>query len=259
MEKIKTLPQIRIALMNEIMVLQELSTQAYRVESNIKRIVSCINDLKNDYLPSVNEKKPNIIPFPIPVNTDKGLMQQGRKEKSAGNDVFITPFLYEGVRKHPFLIPILAKPGVSLPVAIPDFRNTLQRDGLILLSWDKRLTEKGELYTAYWVTSSGVCRYFASSPMLLNDFSSAHPAHKSYAAEDGIEFYRQPRPYYIVHVAPELMMNNRGNTDKRPEHIKKLQELGVKNDFDYTYLLTREKKKLKGRLKTAGFWEKTRA
>jgi len=45
--------------------------------------------------------------------------------------------------------PILAAMGMPVPPELHDFRPVLQRDGLILLAWDKRISEIGERYTAY--------------------------------------------------------------------------------------------------------------
>jgi len=143
--------------------------------------------------------------------------------------------------KQPILAPFNGKPGVFLPPGIPDFRPHLQRNGLILLAWDKRITEKGKLYSAYWVTSSGIPRYYASKPLRIQDFTSASPDHKSYAAEDGIEFYGQDAPAYIVHVAPELMMSNPRHVELRASHIKTLKRQGSKVDFNYKYLLKTDK------------------
>ena len=137
----------------------------------------------------------------------------------------------------------LAAPGSSLPLGISDFRPVLQRDGLILLGWDKRFTTTGECYTAYWVTSAGTPRFYASRPLLLADFPFANPDHKSYAAEDGIEFYGQKAPAYIVHVAPDLMMSNPRHRELRAAHINMLENLGSKVDFKYKYLLKNEKKR----------------
>ena len=138
---------------------------------------------------------------------------------------------------------ILAVPEMLLPPGIHDFRPLLQRDGLILLAWDKRMTEMGERFTAYWVTSTGIPRYYASKHYAQNDFSSARPDHKSYAAEDGIEFFGQKAPDYLVHVAPELMMSNPRHRELRQAHINILMSQGYKVDYGYTYLLTKEKKR----------------
>ena len=140
-------------------------------------------------------------------------------------------------------LPILASPGLSLPEHIPDFRPSLQRDGLILLSWDKRITEKGDLYTAYWVTSVGTPRFYASKPLCLTDFFSARPDHKSYAAEDGIEFYGQEAPEYVVHVAPELMKSNPKHGELRRAHISQLKYQGSEVNFNHKYLLKTERKR----------------
>jgi hypothetical protein len=138
---------------------------------------------------------------------------------------------------------ILARPGEELPKSIPDFRPLLQRDGLILLSWDKKLDMNGALYTAYWVTSTGIHRYYASAALSTEDFRLAMPNRKSYAAEDGIDFYGDPSPLYMVHVAPELMMSSREKISQRPNHIKKLKSMGVSADFDYIFLLKTERNK----------------
>jgi len=137
---------------------------------------------------------------------------------------------------------VLAPPGALLPSGITDYRHALARNGLILLSWDKRCTEMGDRYTAYWVTSSSVMRYYASKPLAAEEFSSSRPDHKSYAAEDGIEFYGQEPPVFIVHVAPELMMNNPQHKELRNAHIEVLQRSGSALDFEYRYLLKTDKR-----------------
>jgi hypothetical protein len=144
-------------------------------------------------------------------------------------------------KQNPASAPILATPGRSLPSGIPDFRPDLQRDGIILLAWDKRKTEMGERYTAYWVTSTGISRYYASKLLSMDDFSSARPDHKSYAAEDGIEFYGQEAPVYVAHVAPELMKSNPRHVELRQIHINALKHQGSKVDFKYKYLLKTDK------------------
>ena len=148
-------------------------------------------------------------------------------------------------RKNKFLAhaPFLALPGMQLPPNILDYRHYLQRDGLILLAWDKRETETGDRYTAYWVTSTGIPRFYASKSLSSMDFPSVRPNHKSYAAEDGIEFYGQEAPFYIVHVAPDLMKSNPRHGELRKEHIELLKSLGSKIDFDYKFLLKTERKR----------------
>jgi len=165
----------------------------------------------------------NIIAFP-------GLLGSKKSRQSAS-------------QKSHDITPILALPGIPLPANIPDYRFMLQRDGLILLAWDKRITEKGDRFTAYWVTSTGIPRFYASKPLYIMDFFNARPDHKSYAAEDGIEFYGQEAPEYLVHVAPELMMSSPRHGELRAEHIGKLQHQGYKADYDYKYLLKTEKKR----------------
>jgi len=136
---------------------------------------------------------------------------------------------------------VLAPPGVPLPHGVIDYRPLLARNGLILLSWDKRSTEMGDRYTAYWVTSSSVMRYYASKSLPLEDFPLSRPDHKSYAAQDGIEFYGQEAPLFIVQVAPELMMSNPKHKELRDEHIEILKREGSTLDFKYRYLLKTDK------------------
>ena len=138
---------------------------------------------------------------------------------------------------------LLAAPDAAFPAGVPDFRSQLQRDGLILLAWDKRMTEAGERYTAYWVTSVGIPRYYASKQFSCDEFPFAVPDHKSYAAEDGIEFFGQQAPLSLVHVAPELMMSNPRHSELRQPHIRMLKLRGSLTDYDYKYLLTKEKKR----------------
>jgi hypothetical protein len=215
--------------------LQELSDQAHCLENQIIKIAGQLYEIEkesagdkqgtNTETRPAEEKKSNIILFP---------------------GAFRRPVPSGAVRESglfSYQVPILARPGEPLPSSIPDFRLSLQRNGLILLSWAKRHTETGERYTAYWVTSQGVNRYYASEDLDAEHFSSAVPVRKSYAAEDGIEFYGQNNLAYIVHVAPDLMISNRQADDKRSDHIKKLRILGMKADYSYRFLLTRERKR----------------
>ena len=175
----------------------------------------------------------NIIPFPVQ-SPEAAATLHPRRRASENEGRFRQAWLP-------------AMPGKPLPGGFTDYRPLLQRDGLILLSWDKRLTEMGERYTAYWVTSAGIPRFYASRYLPPEDFPSARPDHKSYAAEDGIEFYGQQAPVYVMHVAPELMMNNPRHGELRLAHIQLLKEQGSTVDFTYKYLLKAEKKKNRDR------------
>jgi hypothetical protein len=236
-EKKQVLPQLRALLMDRAKVLKDLSDQAHCLENQIVKIAGQLYEIEKESAGKKpdsetgarprEERKSNIIPFP----------------GSFGRPVLSDPPKHQGTGGFSFQVPILARPGSPLPLSIPDFRLALQRDGLILLSWAKRHTEMGERYTAYWVTSQGITRYYASEDLPAEHFASAVPVRKSYAAEDGIEFYGQNNLAYIVHVAPDLMISNRQAGDKRPEHIKKLRNLGMKADYSYRFLLTRERKR----------------
>jgi hypothetical protein len=234
-EKTRVLSQIRAVLMDQEKILKDLSDQSRFLENQFIKIAGQLQEIekesperKPDFevrARSGETRRPNIIPFP-------GAFSRPVSTKITGNQ--------DSSR---FQVPILARPGEPLPRSIPDFRAPLQRDGLILLSWAKRHTEAGERYTAYWVTSQGINRYYASDNLDAESFLAAVPIRKSYAAEDGIEFYGQHDLAYIVHVAPDLMISNRQAADKRSEHIKTLRTLGMKADYSYRFLLTRERKK----------------
>ena len=206
--------------------ISELAKRIFRISCTLDKFEQDLEILENHFpapvnknlkncTPAVSQFPHNIIPFPKP-------------NISAPVQI-----------RHS--MPIIAAPGKPLPSEIYDYRPALQRNGLILLAWDKRETEAGERYTAYWVTSAGTARFYASRPLPHNKFYSAQPHHKSYAAEDGIEFYGQNAPSYIVHVAPELMMSNPRHAELRLSHIQALKDMGSTVDFDYKYLLTTEK------------------
>ena len=220
-----------MTVMDHAQYLQSLSDQIFRLEGRINKITTKLSEIdpgKEDSLRMAKQPaKPNHLDF----------------SHVTGGRSNITPFPGVHLRseRKQNSSPILAMPGKHLPADIPDFRPVLQRDGLILLGWDKRKTEKGELYTAYWVTSNGIPRFYASKQHKAEDFSLAQPDRKSYAAEDGIEFYGQEAPACIVHVAPELMMSNPQHRKLRYAHIKTLKENGISVDFNYKYLLTKER------------------
>jgi len=187
--------------------LQDLADQGAAMKEQIKKITSAIckfgldTKMAGTLFPNFNLREPAKFISP----------EKEEILRPAGSSAKIIPFpgLYSGGKKSvqstgqksPDFKPIMALPGIPLPADIPDYRLMLQRDGLILLAWDKRLTEKGDLFTAYWVTSTGIPRFYASKPLYLLDFFHARPDHKSYAAEDGIEFYGQEAPEYLVHVS----------------------------------------------------------
>jgi len=211
--------------------LQDLADELSRLENKISRMSVSSNQNANSVIENFSP-----------------VFEQSGFESAASVKSNIIPFsgshVYEISHTKQYLssLSYLAAPGSSLPVGISDFRPVLQRDGLILLGWDKRFNETGECYTAYWVTSAGIPRFYASKPLLLTDFPFANPDHKSYAAEDGIEFYGQKAPAYIVHVAPDLMMSNPRHRELRAAHISMLKNLGSKVNFNYKYLLKNEKK-----------------
>ena len=243
MEKtVRELSEITAAFKDHVLTLQNLADQVARLGGRIAQIGNKfgISDRDLDMtekqvsaskLPGINSVRsnlPNIIPFP--------------KTCQAVNKCAAASDLFAPQKRQSFSPPFPAPPGSALPAGITDYRRLLQRDGLILLAWDKRMTEKGARFTAYWVASAGTPRFYASKLLSSEDFPSARPDRKSYAAEDGIEFYGQEAPVYIVHVAPELMKSNPLHGELRADHISILKHEGIEVDFNYKYLLKNEKK-----------------
>ena len=233
MKKTTNSSKIYVELLNQI---HFLTDQVSMLRRRIIEIAEKVNDADQN-LDILEEFTPDR-------NNDRPITRNNGEQKKSNIISFSAPGIAVHREADNFSVfsPLNAAPGKPLPSHIHDYRPLLQRDGLILLAWDKRLTEKGELYTAYWVTSSGIPRFYASKPHSENYFYMAKPHHKSYAAEDGIEFYGQKTPEYIVHVAPELMMSNPRHRELRQTHIEVLKEQGVMSDFEHKFLLTTAKK-----------------
>jgi len=240
MKKAQDQEEITAEMKGLVKSLHDLTNEISRLESYIMKIsVSShqnANSVIKNFLPAFKQcgfpategSKSNIIPF-LASRFDTGRYPEISSTKQ--------PIAS---------LPYVATPGSILPPEIPDFRTALQRDGLILLGWDKRFTETGERFTAYWVTSVGIPRFYASKPLLLVEFPLANPDHKSYAAEDGIEFYGQKAPAYIVHLAPDLLMSNPRHGELRISYINMLKLQGSKVNFNYKYLLKTEKNRKPG-------------
>jgi len=236
MEKqVKELSEITAAFRAGVADLQNLADRVNHLGGRIAKISSEFDKSGQD---------PAVLSTNKPLNADQGKLPKiipfPKKNQAPDFRKVISAFQNE-TKKGPSIF--YALPGSPLPPGIPDFRPVLQRDGLILLAWDYRKTGCGCRLTAYWVTSAGIPRFYASRLFTAEDFSSARPDHKSYAAEDGIEFYGQEAPVYMVHVAPELMKSNPRHGELRQIHIEVLLNQGIKSDFSYRYLLKNEKER----------------
>ena len=240
--------------MKKIKKPSDITIELMGLAKNLRDLADHVSMLEKE-----NEERPEEFCKDVNVHciTDYSQVYRHREQNAGSGGLrkiipFAGPSAYLGSSPKPYaclakpdadIKPLLGIPGDSLTADIPDCRPLLQRDGLILLAWDKRVTESGELFTAYWVTSIDVPRFYASKRFFLKDFPSACPDRKSYAAEDGIEYYGQSAPAYLVHVAPELMKSNPRHRELRDAHIKTLKHLGSKVNFNYKYLLYAEKKK----------------
>jgi len=243
MEKqLQELSEITAAFRERVVDLQNLAGAVTQLSGQIAKISNTIGKSdrylnESKIIPSVKQQGANVITGKMPDNLSNIIPFPNRFRVMEKNTA---PTAQKKERNSGSLL-FLSGPGSRLPAGIPDFRSALQRDGLILLGWDSRRTEEGYRLTAYWVTSAGIPRFYASRLLPAEDFSSARPDHKSYAAEDGIEFYGQDAPDYLVHVAPELMKSNPNHGKLRQSHISKLKAQGINVDFDHKYLLKDEK------------------
>ena len=260
MDKIQNLQEITTELIGNLQNLQSLAIRVSLLGHRITKMTGDLDNFDNVSATAITLSSENMVPI-FSTLPEKDRPLSGPENPLSDRPSNIIPFPGHdrfstqnttgnliAVRQKNTFEPFLAKPGMPLPPDIPDYRPLLQRDGLILLSWDMHITEAGNRYTAYWVTSTGILRFYASKPYSSVDFPLARPDHKSYAAEDGIEFYGQTPPVYMVHVAPDLFICNPKHKELRKEHIKTLLSLGINVDFNYKYLLKTEKnRKLRSR------------
>ena len=127
--------------------------------------------------------------------------------------------------------------GVPLPEGRPDFREALQRDGLVLVKWEKRVSGKGAFYSVQWAKSRGENRRkYWSRSMPEDEVPYAAPC----GCSRGFSYshnYGDPCEY-TVEVAPGDVMN--GPFSEYHKYVQGLKSLGLKADFDHDFDLTTE-------------------
>ncbi|GHV89670.1 hypothetical protein AGMMS50268_01730 [Spirochaetia bacterium] len=153
---------------------------------------------------------------------------------------------------------LIARPGDPAPVGVPDWRDRLQRPGLILLSYARCYDYENEswrstphikkYWLAYWVKAAGDKLYFLESNNIYSedDVDTAAPegfSGRNYKDGGACSWGRVP---WIVHVAPELFdisLNRNAPPDPRPAYIARLREIWPDVDYNRAYSLSDEKKK----------------
>lgn len=173
-------------------------------------------------------------------------------EPISKSKTIIFPTTYTGPAKHledkeePAEAAIIEAPyGSPLPDSYPDFREALQRNGLLLILWEKRIGKEGTFYNVLWAKSCGGRRYTAwSGNVREEEIPYVMP-------DDNTDYsYNSPKlkTVYTVKVAPEDVLH--GPISELPKYVQSLKDFGIKVDFEYNFNFAVEKR--------AGFLEKNK-
>jgi hypothetical protein len=136
---------------------------------------------------------------------------------------------------------IYAPYGETLPEGIEDFREVLQRDGLVLICYQKLINREGTFFDVLWAQSGTRIRCTNWSGAIREEcIPYVMPL-------DGIEdnykyrdFYKTLKTVYTVNVAPENALN--GPLPGFFAYVQSLKDAGIKNDFDYNFIFAAEKR-----------------
>jgi hypothetical protein len=128
------------------------------------------------------------------------------------------------------------------PDDIPDLREALQRDGLLLIRWEKRTSCEGSFYNVLWMHTI-IPRYTEwSGAVRLESIPYVLPLDVDYSDY----FHKETRLLYAVQVAPENVLH--GTTTEFTAYVQSLKDAGMKDasgkqiNFDYVYNFTVEKR-----------------
>ena len=134
--------------------------------------------------------------------------------------------------------------GEPMPEGFRDFREALQRDGLILISYDARSSREGTLYNALWARSnnnSNRCRYTEWSGLAREEevpyVLPLDGIRNDYNYRDILSGMKMK---YIVNVAPANVLE--GPIQDFFDYVESLKAAGMKNDFEYIYNFGAEKR-----------------
>ena len=139
------------------------------------------------------------------------------------------------VPKKPVSIEVM--PWESLPKGHPDYRPLLQRDGLILMSWERW----EDAIKVVWCTSNigRMAKYQAW--VKRDEFASVYPESRYQKGRYG--YRKEEEPEYIVYTAPLGLSVNTLDA-----FIAKLREAGVSVDFSKKFSLGGQKMEREGQV-----------
>jgi len=130
-------------------------------------------------------------------------------------------------KKKPIIIE--AMPDKPLPKNYPDYRLLLQRDGLILFSWEIY----DDVIKIVWLTSNGAMRKYQVETDDESELATISPKYKY---RNGLRFYPGEVPDFIIYTAPpEITVN------LRDTFLAMLKDSGVSVNFDYEFTLGKQK------------------
>jgi len=131
-------------------------------------------------------------------------------------------------KKKPVIIE--AMPGESLPENCPDYRPFLQRDGLILFSWEIY----GDCVKIVWLSTAGGMKKYQAWIDDEGDLPTISPERRYHEGYDLCSGEREAD--FIIYAAPPDLTAN-----TRSAFIAKLKTAGVSVNFDYEFTLGKQK------------------
>ena len=135
---------------------------------------------------------------------------------------------------------IYAPYGEPLPEGVQDFREALQRDGLVLICYQKLVSREGTFFDVLWAQSgtrirctnwSGAVREENIPYVIPLDVTVDHEYR---------EFRKKLKTVYTVNVAPENIL--KGPVADFFAYVQSLKDAGMKNDFEYVFIFAAEKR-----------------
>ena len=135
---------------------------------------------------------------------------------------------------------IYAPYGDAVPEGIEDFREALQRDGLVLICYQKKTSHEGIFFDVLWAQSGSRTRNTSwSGAVREEDIPYVLPMDTDYDYKYR-EWHESLETIYTVNVAPENAL--KGSFSDYLAYVQSLKDAGMKNDFDYVYVFTAEKR-----------------
>jgi hypothetical protein len=136
---------------------------------------------------------------------------------------------------------IYAPYGEALPEDVEDFRETLQRDGLVLICYQKLVSREGAFFDVLWAQSNSrnekkrrVCQW--SGPVRPELLPYVFPMDVEYSSS----YHEKCTLVYTVNVAPENVM--KGPITEYETYIEDLKKSGLQVNFDYVFNFGAEKR-----------------